>query len=206
MATIQRTIAHLYDDTLRWNSGYDRSSHGCRAGHYREPPSGDLYGYIYAMRFQNIPISKNATINSATLTFTAISNDSITTVNTKIRGEAADNPAEWPSTSGAFDTRFGNLTTASINWDNIAAWTATNEYASPDITSVIQELVNRAGWSRGNSICLFWDDNDDRSSQVNDACRNGFAYYTDIPSLDDMVKLDIDYVDISAQIIGPMIF
>lgn len=197
MAVIIRTLAQSTDDALRWNSGYDRTSHGCRVGHYREPPSGNLFGYTYAMRFQNISIPKNAVINSADLTFRAILSNSTNTVNSKIRGEAADNPTIWPSTFPDFDTRFGNLTTAEVNWDAIGAWVVAQPYSTPDIKTVIQELVDRAGWSSGNAMCLFWDDNDDRSSQVDDATRDAQSYFTDAPVIDNAVILNIDYTPVA---------
>ena len=63
-----------------------------------------------------------------------------------------------------FDTRFGvnggagELTTASVAWSNMAAWTAGQWYNSPDISSIIQEIVNQGGWTSGNNMALTWND------------------------------------------------
>ncbi|MFW9899899.1 MAG: hypothetical protein ACFFDY_01270 [Candidatus Thorarchaeota archaeon] len=45
-----------------------------------------------------------------------------------------------------------NLTTASVNWNNEGAWTLDTAYDSPDIKTIIQEIVNRGGWASGNDI------------------------------------------------------
>ena len=48
-------------------------------------------------------------------------------------------------------------TTASVSWSP-AAWTAVGqagpEQRTPNIAPVIQELVNRSGWSSGNSLVI----------------------------------------------------
>lgn len=101
--------------------------------------------------FGNVTVPKGAFINSAFLTYTSSDNRSTTNVNTKIYGVAADN-ATPATTFNEADAE--PSTTASTTWNAISAWTTDTEYSSPDIKSVIQEIVNRAGFASGNKICL----------------------------------------------------
>ena len=126
-----------------------------------------LYQYGGGMRFLNVTIPQGATINTAYLTLRARAATSANTVNSRISAEKQDNPATFADDAAAFDTRWANRTTARVDWDNIPAWTADIDYNSPSIVSVIQEIVNRAGWSSGNAIVIFWEDFDDRSTHAN---------------------------------------
>ena len=48
-------------------------------------------------------------------------------------------------------------TSASVNWDHFEPWTEDTWYVSPDIADVIQEIVNRPGWSPTNgSLALLY--------------------------------------------------
>ena len=69
-----------------------------------------------------------------------------------------------------------NITSAQVNWDNIGAWTLNSEYQSPNINSIIQEIVNQGNWQSGNAIILFWDDHDGRSSAISHAQRSAYSY------------------------------
>jgi hypothetical protein len=74
------------------------------------------------------------------------------TVRWKIEGEDADNPATF-STYADFIARV--RTTANVSWINSAASYPPDYYTSPDISSIIQEIVNRGGWASGNHIAIF---------------------------------------------------
>lgn len=132
------------------------------------------YNWIgIGMRFLNAAIPQGATITTAYLTLRCNSSSSQTTVNTRIKGEAADDAATF-SDQTDFDGR--TRTSAYIDWDNIAAWTSGTDYASPEIKTVIQEIINRAGWASGNALVIFWDDFDGRSTQVNNTRRYAHSY------------------------------
>lgn len=143
------------------------------------------------IRFQNVTIPKDSTINSAILTFTAMTNESLTTVNSRIYAEATDNPSDFSAdTQGSFIARYSNPTTK-VNWDNIGAWVLNSEYESPDIKAVIQAIVNRAGWVSGNALVIFWEDFDGRSApQLLGRRRQGYPY-NNTPA--KATRLDIDY-------------
>ena len=134
------------------------------------------------MRFQGVTIPQGATITAAYFTLVAVSPWTGTTPKSRITGENVDNAAAW-STLADYQARRGtvvgganndHLTAAQVNWDDIPAWSAGTAYNSPSIVSIIQEIVNRPGWASGNALALWWDDHDNRSSQI-DACNRSGA-------------------------------
>ncbi len=103
------------------------------------------------MRFQNISISQGTTINSAYIEFEVDEQDSGTT-NVVILGEDTDDAGTFGN--GANNITNRNRTSASVNW-SIPAWTVVNsKQNSPDITPIIQEIINRPGWNSGNDLAI----------------------------------------------------
>jgi len=148
------------------------------------------YQYGAGMRFADVTIPKGATIIAAYLTLTCGYATAATVANTKISAEGIDNAPTFADDAAVFDTRFGNHTTARPVWNAIPAWTVDTEYQSPEIKTVIQEIVNRAGWVSGNAIAIFWEDYDDDSTHVALARRICYAYDGDS---DKAPKLHIEY-------------
>lgn len=112
-------------------------------------------------RFLNIYIPPGATILEAYLKPTARGSDASTGVKSRLRGEKDINPATF-STYANYDAR--TRTTAQIDWDDIPSWTLGTLYQSPDIKTIIQEIVNLGGWTSGNPIVIFWDDHEARTA------------------------------------------
>ncbi|UJS18672.1 MAG: hypothetical protein L3J17_06365 [Candidatus Jettenia sp.] len=106
------------------------------------------------MRFTGINIPKDAAIMNAYIQFKAdeIRSGAISLI---IQGEAANNAAPFTSTNGNISSR--SKTIAAVPWSP-AAWTTIGatgpDQRTPDISSVIQEIVNRAEWSSGNSLVI----------------------------------------------------
>ena len=134
------------------------------------------YQYGSGMRFTNITILKGSTIDSAKLTLTDIAGNSGTVCRTRISAEDVDDAITFADDGAAFDTRWAARTTARVDWDGIAAWTVNLEYDSPEIKTVIQEIIDRDGWASGQDMVIFWDDFDDRSDHNSNANREGYAW------------------------------
>lgn len=109
------------------------------------------------IRFVNITIPQGATISSATLSFSGIG-ESYEPVNLQIGAYNGDT-ATAPTTAEEFISNQNTLTTAKINWDNIPAQTWGEVMTTPDISSVVQEIVNRSGWTSGNNMMIWIGDN-----------------------------------------------
>jgi len=128
------------------------------------------------MRFTNITIPQAQTIDSAYLTFRRSRVRTVTTVNTRISAEDVDDAPTFADDSAAFDTRWANRTTARVDWDGIGDWSDDLLYNSPEIKTVIKEIVDREGWVSGQDIVIFWEDFDDRSTHVWRAERYAHSY------------------------------
>jgi len=106
-------------------------------------------------RFTNVTIPASSTIDSAYLKVTALVSRTETTVNTRIYGEDVDDAAAF-STVANYNGR--TQTSAFVDWDSISSWTINVEYSSPDIKTIIQEIIDRGGWASGQDMVVFWED------------------------------------------------
>jgi hypothetical protein len=104
-----------------------------------------------ALRFSNVTIPNGATITAATLTLRAENTDT-DTVNAKVYGIDEDNTANFSA-----DPTGRSRTTANADWDR-AGTTANVDYTSPSLVSIVQEIVDRPGWSSGNAMGFIIDD------------------------------------------------
>ena len=144
------------------------------------------------LRFDNQGIPAGATITSAYLKFTSQLALSTTVVNTYITGEKSVAGAAF-STLANYQGRRGTAVDGAddtnvfigdqVAWDGIAAWSVDEcgaDTTSPDISSIIQLIIDQGGWtgeSGGNTIVLYWDDHDGRSDTP--ASRVGYGYSRD---------------------------
>jgi hypothetical protein len=106
------------------------------------------------VRFHGLAIPRGATITKAHLQFTT---DEVTADATSltVRAHASDNAPVFTTTSSSLSSR--SRTTASIAWSP-AAWNTAGETCgaqrTPNLAPIVQELVNRTGWSNGNAIAF----------------------------------------------------
>ncbi|MBK6282517.1 MAG: hypothetical protein IPF54_07470 [Draconibacterium sp.] len=105
---------------------------------------------IVGMRFQNVEIPAGANILSAYIEFETDETVNTNPCNLRILGQAADNPATF--TENVNDISSRNQTSASVNWSPEDWPTVNVKHQTPDITSIAQEIVNRAGWTSGNAM------------------------------------------------------
>ena len=122
------------------------------------PTNNDLVLQVNArtwIPFTITNIFHGATIVGATLKLVAKDSQSGTAVKQKFGCEAADNPsapANWTELASK------TLTTAYLTDNNVAAWTDGTEYTF-DITTAVQEIIDRAGWASGNTLAVLIVDN-----------------------------------------------
>ncbi len=108
------------------------------------------------MRFRTVSVPNGVTIIRSQVYFTAGFNLAGATCNLVIKGEAADNAATF-STYANYTGRA--LTAASVAWGAVPAWTAGTIYTTPDLKTIVQEIISRPGWVANNSLVLFVEDN-----------------------------------------------
>ena len=123
---------------------------------------------IVGMRFRNITIPQGTSISSAYIEFECDEADNGTS-NIRFYGQDSDNASSFTSSSYNISSR--SKTTAEVNWNNIPAWTVNEKYQTPDLSSIIQEIINRSGWVSGNSLVIMADGSGERTAES----RNGEA-------------------------------
>ena len=55
---------------------------------------------------------------------------------------------------------------AGVNWDHIGSYTPETWHTSPDISGVIQEVVNRVGWTVGNSLVMLYCNRENQGNYI----------------------------------------
>lgn len=106
--------------------------------------------------FDNVTIPQGATIDDAKGTFEADATNSGTGASTVIAAEDVDD-AVAPTTATEFCDLV--LTTATVAWTDIEDWTADSLFDTPEIKTIIQEIVNRGSWVSGNSLMIIFTGN-----------------------------------------------
>ncbi len=105
-----------------------------------------------AIRFSQVHIPPGADVRSARIVFhSAEANDEPTVLD--ITGEKAPASDVFQTTANDLDSRV--RTTAQETW-TVEPWaTVGNEYATPDLTRIVQEITDQNDWCGGNDMTLF---------------------------------------------------
>lgn len=147
-----KRVANTNDDGSKFGSS-SWSTSELKVG---DSATGDVDA---AVRFNNVTIAQGATINSATLTLTSTALHSFTYLS-KIYGIDEDDTADF-SSSPLGRTK----TTASVDWDE-TSMADEAEIVTPDIKTIVQEIVDRGSWASGNDMG-FIIENDGTSGSSN---------------------------------------
>jgi hypothetical protein len=113
---------------------------------------GSYAATVYiGLRFLAVTIPVGATIDTAYLILKAADNDS--------GPFDSDFWGEDGSTPGTFTTDNSNIsgrtpTTATVAWDSPASWTSGTWYNSPEIKTIVQELVDSYDYSSGLAMAI----------------------------------------------------
>ena len=114
---------------------------------------GDIQYFVGYFRFTNVAIDQGATVQSAILKPIKRSIHGIASKDFQIAGIDADNQGV-PSSASALNASNQTTATVTLPKSTVSAVTNDDRFDTPDIKTIIQEIVNRAGWSSGNSIVL----------------------------------------------------
>lgn len=122
----------------------------------RDPIAGNTYVQS-GFRFSTIPVPNAANIISARLTIFSFVNILTDNVEWKITAEKVPDPGAWadghrPGTGGAPGR--GPETTAKVDWDISTPWAISTAYFTPNIKTIVQELVDDVGWASGQSMAF----------------------------------------------------
>lgn len=118
----------------------------------RDGNDGDQW---VGMRFANVAVPQNAIITNAYIQFTVDEDDTLTG-DKFIYAEDVDNASTFTSVNFNISSR--PRIADSVTWSNIPTWpvvgAAGTDQQTPDISTLIQSMVNRGGWASGNALNL----------------------------------------------------
>ena len=103
------------------------------------------------LQFKDLPIPEGSTINASWITFVARNAHSGIT-NLVIEIEQSTNSV--PLSRTVYDLSSRTMSPTVVNWNNIPAWTKNVSYESNDLSTLLQGIVNQAGWYYNNDILI----------------------------------------------------
>ncbi|MEZ5038882.1 MAG: Ig-like domain-containing protein [Saprospiraceae bacterium] len=127
-----------------------------RGGAAIELINDGIYGnQTIGLRFQSLNIPPGANITNAYIQFTVSQANDLNPCQLSIFGEASDNPSNFLAETNNITNR--PLTNASVTWSP-AAWSISGvagaDQQTVDIAPVIQEIVNREGYTANSAIAI----------------------------------------------------
>jgi hypothetical protein len=110
------------------------------------------------LRFNNLTIPQGATITNAYIQFTVDEVNTALDTSLTIQGQAAVNASTFTTTvNDISSSTLRPKTSASVFWTP-AAWPTVGaagiDQRTPDIKTVIEEIVHLSGWASGNSLAV----------------------------------------------------
>lgn len=162
------------DDAYNYGTTIKTSETGLWMGSYYNGlsyVSGDT-----GMRFLGITIPAGAIITNAYIRFKSYGGKTVDGVKLLISAQQS-NAADAFSTSGNFTGR--TLTTAAVAWEFDTDWGSNTKHDTPDISSVIQELVDDYSGLSSANIVIFVKNNGSSTNAVRAAASYDHATYTE---------------------------
>ncbi len=167
---VTRTIQAEYDDGEEYlNTIWSTASYAQGAGwldssdlEVGSEGAGGLAWQVCAVQYDQLGIPAGATIFSAKITFTVDNSGNTGTSNDfTIFAEATGNASvfSWHDEGGwagldPFNITSRDRTAASVSWAPAAGPAVGTTLDTPDISALIKEVVDRAGWSANNRLTL----------------------------------------------------
>ena len=123
------------------------------------------------MRFAGVAIPHGATIIDAYVQFQVDETDSDPT-SLEIRGHVADDAPAFSSASGDISTRTTTVTYVAWSpppWTSVGA--AGADQRTPDLSEMIQEIIDQVEWSPGNALAITITGSGERTAESYEAAR-----------------------------------
>ena len=129
----------------------------------------DSSNQIVGIRFTQVSIPQGSQIANAYIQFTCDENNNVNPCNLMVYAENSDNAATFTSSNRNVSAR---PKTSGIAWNNPPYWTvpglAGSDQRTPDLTSIIETVVARAGWQSGNALVFIIDGTGRRTAESYD--------------------------------------
>jgi len=140
MATYSASITASTDDAAENSGTVDLTSNAL---------SANTTNHWIGLRFLNATIPPGSTITAASLDV-ELTSGSFDDPDLTIYGHDTDDATTFTTTTNDISGR--TQTTAATTWT--ASSLGTGVTTSPSITTIIQEIIDRPGWSSGNDIAI----------------------------------------------------
>ena len=126
----------------------------------------DLGNYTVVLRFPDVDIPADATVNAAEIEMSAYGGSSGSAPNTDIRVELpADGDADLFANSEYVAGR--NWWATSVAWNPIPILPVGTRFATPDLSTQVEEALKSAnGWSSGNAMAFHFSDNNNGYREI----------------------------------------
>ena len=159
--TVERRVSAGNDDAEERSSGsMYRSSSDLEL-----VDDGSRTDQTVGMRFNGIDIPQGATILNSYVQFQVDETNS-GSVSLEIRGQNDDNATTFTSSDDNITSR--PTTAASVSWAPVP-WTSVGaaglDQRTPNISTIIQEIVNRTGWAANNSLVIMITGSGERTAE-----------------------------------------
>ncbi|RMF30988.1 MAG: hypothetical protein D6765_02425, partial [Bacteroidetes bacterium] len=114
---------------------------------------------LVGMRFQNLNIPQGATITEAYLEFKAKSSES-GDCDLTFWAEKTDDAATFANSDFNLSNR--PRTDTAVLWEGVPNFLNNQLYQTPNLSPIIQEIIDRPGWSPGNDLVILVEGTDKR--------------------------------------------
>lgn len=125
------------------------------------------------VRFQDVTIPQGATIVSAYIQFVSGSGVEVLSfpqnreVKLKIKGEDKDDTLTFAQENKNIKDRWDNYDTSNdVSWTINTDWAADEKVLTPDLKDIVQEIVDRSGWTSGNAMVFMLSRSDRDNKRV----------------------------------------
>ncbi|WP_082795632.1 Ig-like domain-containing protein [Flammeovirga sp. SJP92] len=130
------------------------------------------------LRFQDLAIPQGATINTAYIQFTTDETGGSSGTLT-IRAEDVSNSSAFSTSS--YNVSGRSKTSASVNWSP-SSWSSVGQSSTsqrtPNLKTLIQEVVDRSGWSSGNNMTFIINGTGERTAEAYEGSSSSAALLT----------------------------
>ena len=150
--------------------------------------------YDAYFRIEKVSLPQGSTVSNAYLNFTSAAARAGTIINTNIYGLLEADCTHFDQLNGGDDPTNNQITSSFVSWNGIAGWSNGEngpDTITPNISSIIEEIVSLPAWSINNSMCFV---------VLNSGSSNGA--YRDIQTIGaNPAKLVIDYINPPASVV-----
>jgi len=150
----------------------------------------DMDKQIVGLRFEAVDIPQGAEVTSAAIQFVS-GPDASGHAKLIIKAEKTANAKTFTEENNNISNR--PTTGKLVSWDNIEAWTEGVTYSTPELKSVVQEIVNQSDWCGGEGGLVFII-----STDGGNPLRN-VKSYDDRPGYAPVLKVEFDSKAISGN-------